>query len=262
MVVVCISAATVFVAGQERPKESSARKAFLQRLRADSAKQTASADGLLSVTDVGEPDSFGKNVKFLGTARTGIIRIRPNCVAVTLGPDDRRIEVNPADLSGSATGDFLNLGRITIPGRSVGNVVYFIPNNEVAVSSLNTSAIPSYGYAGYFPYITIESDALNDPAAIDPGTGLPANGSLTLGILGTRSTTRLFQPAEQNIDQIEYSTAATRGFARSYFADLGLPQNVIDRLYRLPMTIKLNLFVETNYVRTGFFRYSVRFMGN
>ena len=194
--------------------------------------------------------------------RRGLIRIRPNCAAVTLGPDDRCIEVNPADLSGFATGDFLNLGRITIPGRSVDNVVYFIPNNVFTVSSLNTSATPAYGSAGYFPYITIESDALNDPAAIDPSTGLPANGSLTLGILGARSTTKLFQPAEQNVDQIEYSTAATRGFARSYFADLGLPQHVIDRLYRLPMTIKLNLFVETNYVRFGFFRYSVRFMGN
>ena len=38
-----------------------------------------------------------------------------------------------------------------------------------------------------------------------------------------------------------YSLAATRGLARSLWSDLGLPNNVINQLYKKPMTIKLNL---------------------
>ena len=59
-----------------------------------------------------------------------------------------------------------------------------------------------------------------------------------------------------------YSSAATRGFARSYFADLGLPPSVISNLYRQPMTIRLGMRVSARGVSFGQYRYTMRLTGN
>src|SRR5689334_13169236 len=58
------------------------------------SKGAVNTESLLSVTDVGEPDSFGKNAKFLGTAATGTVYIYSSCdpavlltdLGLTLGP--------------------------------------------------------------------------------------------------------------------------------------------------------------------------------
>lgn len=264
MVCICFQMA----AAQKNATFEQARKEFLKELADVKKEQQNPVNSLLSVADVGEPDSFGKNVKFLGSAVSGTIYVYHSCdpqvlldeLQLTLSPDDRCLAAANGGASASAT--FTDIGRITIPGRSADNVIYFIANNTISHDLQNNFANGLPVFFTYSPRVTIESAALNDPAALDPVTGQPLNGSLTVGISGTKQFIRTVPAGEFEFFNDTYSTAATRGFARSYFADLGLPPTVVNNLYRQPMTIRLGMRVSVRNIFLGQYFYTMRFMGN
>lgn len=229
--------------------------------RAANAKTGLSA---LTVADVGEPDSFGKNALFLGTAFTGTVFIDPTCDVTdvgTLGPDDRCITVADPSVQVPST-TFNDLGRITIPGKSVDNIIYAIGNNSVFYNKFNNLAVTSQARVTYTPSITIESVALNDPTLIDPTTGNPYNGSFTTSGFGSIFDANYLAPSALDSQTRSYTRANTNGFSRTYFASLGLPPSAINKLYKNPVTIKLNITVRSRFVESAAFQFSIRFLGN
>ena len=255
-------------AAQKKAEADEPRKSLLKELTDIKKEQQSPINSLLTAAEVGEPDSFGKNVKFLGTAATGVVYVYHSCDPaillaegnITLGPDDRCL-VNTVG-GGTASATFNDLGRITIPGRSADNVVYFILNNTVSSETQNSYANGLFVFSSYIPRLTIESAALNDPAALDPTTGLPLNGVLTVSAFGARVFNKTVPANDFEFFYDTYSSAATRGFARGYFADLGLPPSVVNNLYRQPMTIRLGMRVAAQNVSFGQYFYAMRFTGN
>jgi hypothetical protein len=247
---------------------SAERKEMLKEMLESKSKQKIDTESLLSVTDVGEPDSFGRNAKFLGTATSGIVYVYYSCdpvilltdLELTLGADDRCLALPTLGTSAAAT--FNDIGRINIPARSVDNTIYFIQNNLVSYDLSNPNVNTVFANMSYTPTYTLESEALNDPAAIDPNTGLLMNGSFTTGVSGSKIFSRTYAGNAAEFVTERFTSSATRGFARTYFADLGLPQTVINKIYTKPLTIKLNLRVRGNFFTFGQFGYSVRFLGN
>lgn len=135
--------------------------------------------------------------------------------------------------------------RIVIPAGTINNVIYPVMNHNVGFDAFSGTG----GMTGFFysPRVTIESTALADPAAIDPNTGLPMNGSFTTSLTGGKSRQRLFDAGEVEFNYDSAASVSSRGFSRDYFADLGLPQHVIDNLFARRMTLK--------------FRFRARFSG-
>jgi len=231
-----------------------------RQIQTQSAKKAGSA---VTATDVGEPDSFGKNALFLGTASAGVIIIDPTCAPADigpLGPDDRCITEPDPSVAISQT--FNDVGRITIPGKSVANVVYAIANHSLSFDVFNPNANTVQGRFTYSPSVTIESEALNDPSLIDPTTGNPFNGSFTTGGFGTYFVTKSLASGASEFTTQSYSRANTIGFSRIFFAGLGLPASVIDQLYKKPMTIRLNVRVSARWVDSATMLFSIRFLGN
>jgi hypothetical protein len=267
LLLVCAGIQTA--SAQEKVADAAETRSAMQKEMAEVRKeQQRPENSLLSVADVGEPDSFGKNVKFLGTASSGTVYVYRSCdpaillaeAQVTLGADDRCLVNTVGGAQASAT--FTDLGRITIPGRSADNVIYFVLNNTISNDFQNTFANNLFVSFNYIPRLTIESAALNDPAALDPTTGQPLNGVLTVSSFGSKSFFRTVPANDFEYFFDTYSSAATRGFARSYFANLGLPQTVINNLYRQPMTIRLGMRVAARSVYFGQYFYTVRLTGN
>lgn len=255
-------------AAQKNADAEQARKSILKELADVKKEQQNPVNSLLSVAAVGEPDSFGRNVKFLGTAATGTVYVYRSCdpqilldeLELVLGADDRCLAHTVGGAPSSAT--FNDLGRITLPGRSADNVIYFVLNNTVSHDFQNNFANGLFVSFSYIPRLTIESAALNDPAAVDPTTGQPLNGVLTVSAFGSKSFFKTLPANEFEFYDDRYSSAATRGFARSYFADLGLPQSVINNLYRQPLTIRLGMRVSARGVSLGQYFYAMRLTGN
>lgn len=268
LVITIIGLAAPLALTQKKLDASGAREPLFKELTEIKKEQQNPINSLLSVADVGEPDSFGKNVKFLGTAATGVVYVYYSCdpailladLDLTLGATDRCLAHTPGGTTSSAV--FTDLGKISIPARSVNNVIYFIVNNTQSSDLFNSFANGMPIQVSYSPRLTIESAALNDPAAVDPTTGLPLNGVLTVSAFGSKFFNRTLPAGESEFLLDSYSSAATRGLARSYFADLGLPPSVINQLYNKPMTIKLGMRVSVRGVSFGQYYYSTRFMGN
>jgi hypothetical protein len=256
------------LAPAQKKADAEKRENLLKDFLEMKKEQQNPINSLLSAADVGDPESFGKNAKFLGTAASGVVYVYYSCdpavlladLDLTLGANDRCLAHTPGGPVSSAT--FTDLGKISIPGKSADNVIYFILNNTLSSEFQNTFANGLPIQLTYSPRITIESVALNDPAAVDPTTGLPLNGVLTVPGFGTKFFNRILPAGESDLSLDSYSSAATRGFARTYFADLGLPQSVINQLYSKPMTIKLGMRVSVRGVFLGQYLYSARFLGN
>jgi hypothetical protein len=244
---------------------------------AESAAKTASAsnpgkqeqgNALLTVTDVGDPATFGNNVKYMGLATTGQVFIYSSCspsvlltdLDITLGPDDRCLEL-PV-LGNIASASFTDIGRINLPKKATQNIVYFLQSNFTSYNLVNPTANQVVSTMFVTPTYTIESDALNDPAAIDPSSGLPMNGSYTVTGIGSRVIQRTYEANALEVINERSGITGLGGISKAFFTDLGLPQSIVNDLFKKPMTIKLNLRVRANYLTYGRFFYSVRFMGD
>jgi hypothetical protein len=242
-----------------------ARKEIMQEARFGRSMAAAAAP---TAADVGDPDSFDKNARFMGTAGSGVIYVYSSCdpavlladLELVLGPDDRCLAAPDPTVPVNAV--FTDVARINIPGKTAANVIYTIANHSITWNWENPTANPLRGQMSYSPRVTIISEALNDPAAIDPNTGLPMNGSYTTTGLGTRFANPLLDAGQgENIVE-SYTRANTLGLSRQFWTLIGLPNNVINKLFNKPMTIRLDARVAVRGVSFGSYSYSARFLGN
>ena len=271
LIVSCLAVLTMLqiASAQDRSDLKAAIKAQRDALKQESQNgprpnANAVTPAAVTAADVGEPDSFGKNAKVLGIAASGAILIDPTCDPANvgpLGPDDHCITVPDPSVPVPAT-TFNDIARITIPGKSADNIIYAIANHTISFDMINTDVAPGQCRISYGPTVTIESDALTDPSLIDPTTGLPFNGSFTTGGVGTYFTNKTLSPGADEFQTQSYSRANTTGFSRSFFAGLGLPNNVINQLYKNPMTIRLNVRVSSRCVDSAVLIFTMRFLGN
>lgn len=217
-----------------------------------------------------DTDSFGQNVLFLGSMYAGTVYVYHSCdpqvlldeQGVVLAADDHCL-VKPMGGSTGVPGAstvsvFDDVWQVTIPKNTVQNVIYPMLNNGVLWFNDGTSGPGSYSYS---PQVTIVSDALNDPAAVDPATGLPMNGSYTTSLAGSVAK---FMPSlvGGEFENTNYASVAGRGFSRTYFRALGLPNNVINKLFKKEITLKFGIRVRVSgAIEYGQFFYQFRLLG-
>jgi len=239
-------------------------------------KQTSQMASLVLPTDFNDTASFGKNAKFLGSLYAGSLYIYRSCdpqillseLQLTLAPDDHCI-VHNSTTPMTTTSVFDPAWQITIPANTVENVIYPMLNNHVGYDAFASQPPTGNGYPSGFaffrfsPIVTIESVALNDPAAIDPSTGSPMNGSYTATLPGTRVRSFLVRDDDFISDNDGYASVGGRGFSRIYFESLGLPRSVINNLFRRQMTLKFGIRAVVNGpVQHAFYSYTFRLLGN
>jgi hypothetical protein len=265
----------VFAQKTEQPRTS---LRDVQNEALELKKEAARAAQIASPADFNDTASFGKNAKFLGSLYAGTLYVFRSCDPqvlldewqLTLAPDDHCI-VHTSTTPMATTTVFDPVWQITIPANSVDNVIYPMLNNTVGYDAASSAqwAPPGNGYLTgfasirYTPVVTIESSALNDPAAIDPTSGLPMNGAYTTSLAGTRVKGFAVNADDFFSENDSYASVAGRGFSRTYFAALGLPQNVINNLFKRSMTLKFGIRADVNGpVQQAFFSYQFRLLGN
>lgn len=265
-------------AGFAQKGASSSLREF-QKEAAEVKKETSNAAAAnLVPADFNDTASFGKNAKFLGSLYAGTLYVYRSCdpqilldeLQLTLAPDDHCI-VHTSATPMTTTTVFDPVWQITIPANSVDNVIYPMLNNTVGYDATSSAqwTPPGNGYGSgfasirYSPIVTIESVALNDPAAIDPNTGLPMNGSFTTTLPGTRVKGFMVATDDFFSENDSYASVAGRGFSRVYFASLGLPQSVINNLFKKSITLKFGIRADVNGpIQQAFFSYQFRLLGN
>ena len=248
----------------------------VQKETAAMKKESANAAMIANPADFNDTASFGRNAKFLGSLYAGTLYVYRSCdpqvllddLGLVLAADDHCV-VHNSTTPMMTMSVFDPVWQITIPGNTVDNVIYPMLNNTVGYDATPSAAPYDNGYGAgfasviYTPVVTIESTALNDPAAVHPTTGLPMNGSYTTSLAGSRVKGFIVGVDDFFSENDTYATVAGRGFSRTYFAALGLPTTVINNLFKRPMTLKFGIRADVNGpVQQAYFSYTFRLLGN
>jgi len=244
------------------PVAESLKAGKLAAARADfeakAGKITAAA---VTQAEVGDADSFGRNVKWLGLV-AGSISLQTDCTPpMGSPPNPNCITVGPAPNLTSF--NVANLGSITLPGKSSRSllchwqtpiVYYFASNNTGAPQSLQLSATPVY---------RIESEVLNDPGLINPGTGLPYGGVIQTGLTAIiKSHTLGAGEFETELDTGTRMCIASIISKHSLINAYGLSPAQANEFFKKPITITLGISGQSRMIESASIYFGTRFVGD
>jgi hypothetical protein len=219
--------------------------------------------------DVGDAESFGHSALYMG-ATSGFESLVPagTCPAPTPTPspvpngDTFCDELNPAPATTSFSHD--NICRINLPKKATRTVIYPVLNMFVSYQLQNSTGVdqPS-GLFRFTAGITIQSTALNDPACVDPGTGLPCGGKVTLLFNYNYRDDRTMKDGDRQRLNETLVRAGNTGLTKQQFRDaFGLSAATTDALFAGPMTVQLDLFGSARLVTDASITCNMRLFGD
>jgi V8-like Glu-specific endopeptidase len=242
--------------------QSSSANEAMQQARAE---QSALAKSV-SVEDVGDADSYGRNVTYIGVAQTGNVNFQNDCTPLPgdppLGPDDRCITLGA---SGSSTNfNERDIGRIDLPKNATKSLICFGVTSFPLWNYFNPNPTPVTGRFRFLNGFTIENELLDDPTLIDPTTGLPFNGVIEQPLGSPVLEFVTLQPGQSDLKRTITSRTCIGGIIskRSLAESYGLPPNIVDKFFKKPIKIRLNLTGSMTYVDSANIFYGVRFYGD
>jgi hypothetical protein len=254
--VIAAIAAPAFAKAPTNPEYAEARK-DLQQARIEAAAP--------ATTTVGDTDSFGRYVKYIGLMSTGFILVQSDCsVAATgpLGPEDHCVVTNPAPANTSFT--IPDVARMIIPGKSTNSLFCHTQTPVVTYAFANNTGVyqPNARFA-LTPSYTIQNAVLNDPSMIDPTTGLPFNGQLKLSLAGIRHG-RSLQPGENQIERDNNTRACISGLvSKANLVDsFGLTAVQAANFFKNDSIITMSLTGQAAMVDFAAINYGTRFYGD
>jgi hypothetical protein len=220
------------------------------------------ANAQITDADVGDAASFGKEVRFFGTASlVGTVYLHKTCLPadITLEPNDKCLIINST--TNSVVFDLRDLGRITFPENTFQNVIYPQSKNFLNYELINTGTINKTGFYNYRPYITFESAVLNDLSLINPNTGQPFAGKIDINLSGYRTFRSTLVPGGNfsNLDSYSIHSSFTK---KSFVDSYGLSSATVDKIFQNKIVIRLNIKGSATLINTGYVFYNVRFLGN
>lgn len=220
----------------------------------------------VTAAEVGDADTFGRNVIWDGLIQTGFISMSTDCTPVAgdpaPGPDDHCVTLNPAPAV--TTFDLPDIGRMTLPGKSSHNILCHWLTPIVTYSLFNGTGVPANGSMRLSPYLKIESEVLNDPSLIDPNTGLPYGGVLETGFATTYRNSHTMAPGETDTQSFGNSrvciagTISRQGLIQGY----GFTDTQVDKFFKKPMTLRFGLRGSASLVNFASITYGLRIMGD
>jgi hypothetical protein len=198
--------------------------------------------------DVGDAETFGHNVQYMG-ASSGFVTLSTDpCPSPTPTPsppatanNNQCFQLNPAPAQTNFSAP--DIARIKLPKKATRNVIYPMLNIFINYQLQNSTGVdqPS-GIFRFNASLDIESDALLDPSIIDPSTGLPANGKLTnVFAYPYRDDRRMDVNDRQRLHE-DLVRAGNTGLTRKQFQDsFGLTAAQVDALFKSVITVRMNV---------------------
>ena len=242
-----LSAMTLFGATEIHAKSPPNETLHAQALQTARA-ELATLKPMPSAGDVGDPDSFGRGVTYIGLTQTGAVTFAADCTPAPgdppAGPDDRCIAVAPAPAAATQY-DVRDIARLKLPAHATHSVVCFAVTAFAFWEYANPTGANADAAFSDNAYFTIDNAALADPALINPSTGTPFNGHLELASLGGPlfREVRAIPAGSSEFHQLDVSRTCVDGLVtrRALRDTCHLSDAVIDQFFHNAMTIHSNL---------------------
>jgi hypothetical protein len=216
----------------------------------------------LTVDEVGDPDSFGRNVIYLGLRQTSSVVLRTSCNPPLPVPATTRcITLNSQPLQTDFNEQ--ELGSIELPSGATRSLLCFAltPMFSFQFNNLTSARQPDARFLTR-AVITIKNEVLNDPTLVDPSTGQPFNGLLILRLV-TYEESRSIDAGERASKSMSLSRGCLAGFvSRQALLYYGLSETQADQFFAVPMTLTFGVLGSVKLVDEASYHYGVRLYGD
>ena len=223
-----------------------------------------------SADDVGDAETFGHPALYMGAA-SGLVTLSTDpCPSPTPTPsppstvnNNQCFQLLPPP--STTNFDAQDIARIKLPKKATRTVIYPVLNIFINYQLENSTgaSVPSATFR-FSATISIESDALNDPSVIDPGTGLPAMGKITnLFPYNYRDDRSMKDGDRQRLRETLVRAGNTGLTKRQFIESFGLSPAVVDAMFAGPMTVHLDVIsTGARYVTDASITGNMRLFGD
>ena len=237
-----------------------------QRLMRKASDSAVTAAGVSrapapTVEEVGDVDSFGRNVKWLGLA-SAFINLNATCPVDPANPDELCQVLAPAPASTAF--NFQDAARLTLPGKSSHSLLCYWFSPVLNVGYSNFSATRVLARFRYTPTLTVENPVLNDPALIDPTTGAPFGGKLLTSMTSSERYEVPLEPGVSFSERTRDSAVCMAGLIsqRSLIENYGLTEAQAKEFFKKPTTIRMNVSGSAQHVSFASLVFGLRVVGD
>lgn len=228
------------------------------QLRLSRATPAADARPSVAVEDVGDVDSFGRNLKWLGVTNA-FMTLAPTC-----DPADPTPCQVLAPSPSSTAFDFTDAVRIKLPRKASNSLLCYWFSPVLNVNWQNATAAPVVGRLIINPTLTVENPVLDDPALIDPSTGAPFGGKLETGMTAAERFEVPMAPGVAFTERTRDSAVCIAGFVtrRNLIDGYGLTPAQADEFFKKPTTVRLNVRGSAQHVSFASLIFGLRIIGD
>ena len=213
----------------------------------------------VTVEEVGDADSFGRNMKWLGLM-SGYVELYSDCTPPPGEPADPRcIPLNPAPAFTPYT--LADVAVVTLPGRSTHSLICHWQTPIISVACSNaTGARQPYRFQALASY-RIESEVLQ--GLNDPNSGDPYNGAIELA-LGSINDAGYLEDGDFFTRQYTQSRTCIGGLVskRALVDQYGLTEAQARRFFREPVTTRMSIRGNARMVEAASINFGTRFTGD
>ncbi len=228
------------------------------------AKASASTKAAYTDEEVGDANSFGRGVNFIGTVQSGVLTIAPDCTPDPMFPPGPKDQCVVPDVNGSAIINFPDMGKVLIPGKSAKSLFcHWQTPFGISVYNNFTGVYQGQARTVFTATYKIENEVLNDPTLLDPNTGLPYGGFINTA-LGAVRDGRSLQPGESQVFRDNYSRVCLGGLVskRNLIEGYGLSEAQATKFFKKDTTITIGMTGNTRHVSNGSMIIGTRFVGD
>lgn len=243
--------------GADIPASSRQRKLSLSAAKAAAPISISAA--AVTDEDVGDSDSFGRNLRWLGLADMAV-ELTDACPGAD--PDAGCQVLNPAPAATPFA--FEDLGHVTLPGKSTQSLLCYWFSPVLTVRYANPTPNQALARLRYTPTLTIENPVLATPGLIDPTTGLPFDGKLITGMTSSELFEVPLAPGVAFNERTRDSAVCIAGsISRKSLADTyGLSDAQIKEFFKKPTTVRMNISGSAQYVESASLYFGLRLIGD
>jgi hypothetical protein len=237
-----------------------------RRLSRTAAEASKAAPGVgiaapPTLEEVGDVDSFGRALRWLGVDQMNLV-LSDACPVPGGNPEATCVVLNPAPASTAFA--FEDLARIELPGKAANSLLCHWLSPYLDIGWDNPTALPAKARLTFQPTLTVESEVLDDPALIDPGTGLPFGGRLTTAMTASEHFEVPLEPGDTLHERTRDSAVCIAGFLtkRALVDIYGLTEAQAKQFFKKPITVRMNISGNAQYVSDANLVFGFRIVGD
>jgi hypothetical protein len=216
-----------------------------------------------AVTDeeVGDSDSFGRNVIWLGLAARNVL-LADTCPVPGYDPDSRCVVLNAAPAATRI--ELEDIARVKLPGKSAKSLLCYWFSPFLNIRYYNPTGSSVVARVVYSPTLTVENPVLDDPGLIDAATGLPFNGSLLTGMTSSERFEVPLDPGQVLNSRSRDSAVCIAGFIsrKALMLNHGLTDHQAKEFFKKPTVVRLNVTGSTQFVSNAQLYFALRIVGD